>query len=688
MNDIDKIELCLHEILMIKEILATQKADDLCARIIAIYAVMRIDDIVKYYEKNLSEDIKTIEKEYSERYHKHFNQLRDKFGAHFQQVKEGADMLYRIEVFRDFNCTDINTLIDDAVALYQLGLGDKAKNIEGFVNEADKKKVEDVLCNLYSDGDGMLSIGTLDLFAPNKGSIITMSKPQQKVQHLRSLEVIEDIVYHCVSSEYGDASVKMMFKRMYINTVVNFYDNLVTRNDVSSRTNRGELGLDKLYQSLYCPRDNREKTENAFEMFENKYNVSLYFSKIRTIRNQGCAHLTGEKSSQEIDALLNSVDLKELKDKYSICQNLLKYLVCNIFLLKFMGLPTRNLLPSTTVVTMEGQVDFYGRPVKSYDPNKESLTPERAWRIVRKGMNGCKEAEEYIKNCLFCNNNDEFNKMFSLIVQRLNTHNLDQKELSMICKFLINAKRGYPERLQDSLLSIFHKINKDNQLLLIYIISNIAVKDKDGEIVNFIYKLNSERCYILSTFAALTAMRISIFCNDKNGDSDIIHEITNTIDSVKKPTEHLSLVISLCNHWFESEDYIHYHKSNPSYGKYLLDELHKSIEVYCSYTKADEKFSSKLHNIADSHRFCQLQYECGEAEKDRNQKTIPFWNLSAFNCMITPTADEYETMYAAMLYERVGYVQYARKMLEQIKKDFPLSDDVQSTYEEFCRCHP
>lgn len=40
-----KIDLCIKELLIIKDLLDAQVADDFCSRLLAIYAMVRVDDI-------------------------------------------------------------------------------------------------------------------------------------------------------------------------------------------------------------------------------------------------------------------------------------------------------------------------------------------------------------------------------------------------------------------------------------------------------------------------------------------------------------------------------------------------------------------------------------------------------------------------------------------------------------------
>lgn len=48
-----KIDLCIKELLIIKDLLDAQVADDFCSRLLAIYAMVRVDDITKIWGRTI-----------------------------------------------------------------------------------------------------------------------------------------------------------------------------------------------------------------------------------------------------------------------------------------------------------------------------------------------------------------------------------------------------------------------------------------------------------------------------------------------------------------------------------------------------------------------------------------------------------------------------------------------------------
>ena len=59
-----KVNLCCEELLIIKEILDTKEADDFCSRMLSIYAMVRVDDIMKIWGNTIPNPSLTLQKNF------------------------------------------------------------------------------------------------------------------------------------------------------------------------------------------------------------------------------------------------------------------------------------------------------------------------------------------------------------------------------------------------------------------------------------------------------------------------------------------------------------------------------------------------------------------------------------------------------------------------------------------------
>lgn len=97
-----KISLCCNELLIIKEILNTKEADDFCSRILAIYAMVRVDDIMKIWGNTISKSdkIRSGYEKILRSYNDGLRKVRDKLGAHFQSPSISVDLFGSVKIFQ------------------------------------------------------------------------------------------------------------------------------------------------------------------------------------------------------------------------------------------------------------------------------------------------------------------------------------------------------------------------------------------------------------------------------------------------------------------------------------------------------------------------------------------------------------------------------------------------------------
>lgn len=97
-----KINLCCNELLIIKEILNTKEADDFCSRMLAIYAMVRVDDIMKIWGNTIpkSDKIRSDYENILRSYNDGLRNVRDKLGAHFQSPSVSVDLFGSVKIFK------------------------------------------------------------------------------------------------------------------------------------------------------------------------------------------------------------------------------------------------------------------------------------------------------------------------------------------------------------------------------------------------------------------------------------------------------------------------------------------------------------------------------------------------------------------------------------------------------------
>ena len=180
-----KIDLCIKELLIIKDLLDAQVADDFCSRLLAIYAMVRVDDITKIWGRTIPKNdvLRTGYEAVLNSYNDNLRKVRDKLGAHYQCAEEG--LLGSVELFKSIDYGNTICLLDQILDFQKLLTGAEIK-CSSFQDLSDFINVKNVLEHCYSDDNATITNGALDLFGVNKGGLISCSAAQVKGQYLRS----------------------------------------------------------------------------------------------------------------------------------------------------------------------------------------------------------------------------------------------------------------------------------------------------------------------------------------------------------------------------------------------------------------------------------------------------------------------------------------------------------------------
>jgi len=160
---IDKIHLCLNEISICKQLLDSQKVDDLCGRLLSIYIMIRADDITKMWSHSLpkGEIDRILSDEIKNKYNCKFRHIRDKYGAHYQTVAEDKtiDIFENSRIFRSFDYGSISEFIDELFLAENL-IEEIETEYIGFEFLDDFNMALEAIDTLYADDKAMYSINT------------------------------------------------------------------------------------------------------------------------------------------------------------------------------------------------------------------------------------------------------------------------------------------------------------------------------------------------------------------------------------------------------------------------------------------------------------------------------------------------------------------------------------------------
>ena len=689
-----KINLCCNELLIIKEILNTKEADDFCSRMLAIYAMVRVDDIMKIWGNTIPKSDK-IRSDYENilcSYNDGLRKGRDKLGAHFQSPSTSVDLFGSVKIFKEIDYANTLCLIDQIFEFQEKRVGTEVKDTK-LNNDEDRDKVVGILRDLYSDDKAYITNGVLDLFGINKGGLISCSEAQGKGQYLRSIEQMVKVSYALACGDYIDKFVANLFKRLFVCTVYNFHDNLITRTDINTNAVQYEKGFDKLFLGLITAKDNKAELETAFDKFENLYHVDDFIKKNRIVRDHACAHLDEKSDIVKIETELDRLDVKALYEVYIKMLDMFNYICNNVFLLNAIAIPNRTRFYDAQLESFPNVENYYGE--KFVSEHKTTLDVKAMFRSIRRHDQWFDEAIDKLNQCLMSLNEAEYNEIIDAITERLSQAHISDVELSTIINALRNAKRGYPERLQHSILAMLDNkgIEKSNKIHLLWVLSSICVEDKQYDIDHYLYSLVMQRIPVLTGYATLACLHKTVektrSCIVKR---NIAHEVNeqfvNFCKSLNNVTETLALLLMMNQRWFHDTEYSHYSSYETHYTEFLEHEISIALSGYLSYIKLTDNDEYKVCiNYLQTKHYLLLLYKLAVKEKKRRQDHNVFLELWNSNCFYRTKFDVYEALGVGLMTELSGQIDAARDIFESIVKDNPINEAAIQTLDQFNERH-
>ena len=690
---IDKIHLCLNEISICKQLFDSQKVDDVCGRLLSIYIMIRADDITKMWSHSLpkGEIERILSDEIKNKYNCKFRHIRDKLGAHYQTVAEDKtiDIFENSRIFRSFDYGSISEFIDELFLAENL-IEEIETEYIGFEFLDDFNMALEAIDTLYADDKASITNSALELFGFNKGGVITFSNEQRKAQFLKGIELMANYAYTLVNKPYCSIVIKRLFKRLLICIIYNYHDNLYTRKEIKPDKEQYEEGFDLMYKNLYTPKDDKKLLDSVFEDFERLYRTNEFFKKNRKIRDRACGHFDEKSNITEINTILDSLSIDEMYEQYTNMLNLLNFICKNIFLLTPLRLPPRSIIYNSQMISIEGVTNYYGKKLEEIASLK-TMPPDEILASLKQKDKHYDEACAQMNNILFTSDLEQYNQMIAAITLRLREMDGIEADLQDIIEGLHKARRGFPSRLQRTILNMLRdrEINQNIKYHLFCILTSICTADSDNDIKSYLQRLTRDDCYSIKCQAFIGYLHYLTSdspynINNSRQPHTVDEDFANRIYKIENPIEALGIWIALNQHWVFDNDYSFIRRNEIHYDTFLKDGLRKSIQAYYTYSNTNNDEELKLwEKYETTKHYLLLLYRIALFEKTKNQKSNLFLELWNNNCFVRYRADIYESFGVGLLTELSGKIDTAEEIFKAILEDNPINRDAIETLAEF-----
>lgn len=693
-DGVEKLRLCITEMLYCKTILSnTTQVDEWCAHLLAIYITIRLDDFTKIAGKYIpkTDDKRDYFIDLLNIYNDGYRSVRDKLGAHFQRPDENKpitdpDITKRLEIYCSLDYAQIIELVDLAQTLFEIICEDEGVSADTEqLSTTDAMTIIDHCGKVYMDDVAHLGVDAFAIGGKNTGIMMTCSKAQGKAQLIKSLQLMTQTARDFYQLSLEAFSVKRMFKRLYVCTLVNYYDNLVTRN-IDESADQYDIGFDKMIGDLATKYQPKEMLQKFYEDFHQQYNMTPKVKKLRDVRDKACGHIDLTMMADDIDEMLDGTAEDSIEEIFAATDNFGEYLLKQVFLLKMLAIPARSKLYGTNFVDIERPKHFYQDKIPV--AQREEKKVEKLWHDIVKQTEAHDEAWSILAGYL--KNPDDINFVWltNHLTKRLLQEKLSGKEAHVIRCFVMTGKSGNAKGVMEWLLDLFY-IYKPKSIRAIHVIlqlmTQFAYKDNEGHTEKIIDSLLEKGNYMEQVYGLLMLQNYSVSSNDTIYHPEKVSvekKVVGHIGSVKNRIAKLGMLTAMCSYWFSCAHYCHYVKVMPNVTYWLLDEITKATDDYATYIKADEDMRKELLEIIGIHRFTQLNYVVGCLEEKRGDAKNVFM-LNVFFDLIWPAQnDPYEQCYQALNYEMIGNVYHALHYMEWIVKENPLDEGIKKALED------
>lgn len=694
---LEKMRLCLNEMLFLQQVLNKKVADDFCARMLGIYVLIRMDDFTKFAKSLIpsgENETRVAFDELFNLYNTKGRAVRDKLGAHMQKPNAPKDIdaasafddyFSRINLYQSVDYYLIDTFVDYARLVYdELDKTSLADFSNDFALNQDLLSVANYLSDNSLSGKVQMSSDWLGFGVPNTISLISCSNAQRKGQLLKSIELMEQRASGLQELKLQSSLAQKLFKRLWICIVVNYYDNLFTRTDLPIDDVRREKGFDELAPSIGDKKYSEDDIKRFFTQFKASNDVASNMDSLRKLRGICCGHLDENKGVAEIDEILAKIDCEQVINDMTKISNLFHYVCREVFLLRLLDLPARS-----PIYDVDGVEPYVDTPYYKGNENvitKRRFTVEEAWRIFRKRADGWGEAKEFLIHVLFKPSDACYVVLAKILIDWLSRDNIEPDDANACADLIISSKGGFPNDLQEIVIEATLEANKITPLML-HILSEIAV---EGDRINVIVDccLKSE-FVVIRTYGALIQLKLDEANHspiDWNKDCQPSQQLKNFYDKCATPSEDLVLAVVLAQQWNYSYNFVGLRKYRRSINTLINEQVLKKLDAYLNYIKVPEDEKAKFRMVVQNKRYFALLNTLISIENQRKQKPNHFVGILAYNQFAVASIDDvYELIHRALCFELVGAVEYCEKLLEELTHYFPTELSASEEYEEFLK---
>lgn len=694
---IEKMRLCLNEMLFLQKVLNKKVADDFCARMLGIYVLIRMDDFTKFAKTlipNGENETRAAFDELFNLYNSKGRAVRDKLGAHVQKPNVPKDIdaasvfddyFSRINLYQsvDYDLTD--TFVDYARLVYdELDKTSLADFSNDFALNQDLSLVENYLSDNSLSDKVQVSSDWLGFGVPNTISLISCSYAQRKGQLLKSIELMEQRASGLQELKLQSPLAQKLFKRLWICIVVNYYDNLFTRTDLPIDDVRREEGFDELAPKIGDQKYSEDDIRRFFTKFKATNNVTSNMNSLRNQRGISCGHLDENKTVEEIDDVLDKIDCAQVHNDMAKMANLFHYVCREVFLLRMLDLPARS-----PIYDSDGVEPYDDTPYYKGNENviiKRQFTVEEAWRIFRKKADGCEEAKDFLVHVLFNPRDARYLVLADLLIDWLSRDHIEPDDANACADLIISSKHGFPNDLQEIVINATLEANKLTPLTL-HILSEIAVESERIKVIVSCC-LNSE-LVIIRTYGALIQLKLDEANHtpvDWNRDCQPSQQLKNFYDKSATPSEDLALAMVLAQQWYYSYNFVGLRKFRKSIEALIDEQVLKMLDAYLNYIKVPEDEKVSFRMAVQYKRFFALLKTLISIEERRKQKPNHFVGILAYNQFAVASIDDvYELIERALCYELAGAIEFCGKLLEELTHSFPTEISASEEYEKYLK---
>lgn len=693
-KSLDQIHLCINEMQMVKQLINSKAADTFCNRLLGIYVMMRVDDVTKIWSHNIPQS--AMERHLADgvkaQYNDGLRSVRDKLGAHYQKSDNGDVLFGSFNIFSSVDYANTACMID-IIKDVQSQIEGVELTVKGLCDE-DLITATNTLRLLYADDKAYLTNGALDLFGVNKGGVISTTVAQAKGQSLRSIEVMVEMAYALHNNKYVEKEVERMFKRLLVCMVYNYHDNLITRTDIKQNAPQYEEGFDKLFLTLISKNDDRQMLEGAFARFDARYQVETYIKKNRDVRDHACGHLDEDSTVEQINNELDALDVDKLMKAYNHMLCFFNYICNNVFCLKVVSLPARVRIHGAQMVTPGNIETFYGE--KPVEAELRQMSCTEIMRAIRMKNDDYDEAADALRKKLMSHDESEYQEIIAYVEQRLREPSVGDEETTTIIHALVQAKNGYPERVQRTLLGMF----MDSAIFalhgghLLWMLPSICREDKDVDVPAILGNIIKQKKIIPTSLSVLALLHLKVVKNhsmfvDKNKAHEVSDEVKNYCAAVSNPTEKCALMLMLCQRWLHDTEYSYYRTYESEYTSFFKAELKTALYAYFKYIRLnDQKEKDYCESCLNTMHYLLLLQHLVAIENSRNQKPNVFAEMWRYNCFFRTASDVYEALGVGLLDEAVGNKEQAQMVLESIVRNNPIHDEANRVLADFYQRNP